>query len=394
MIRSVILKKGKESALARKHPWIFSGAIHQTDKGLKEGGLTDVFDAMGGWMCRGHWHGASIAVRVLTWQQNEHPDTQAFWESRFRTAWSLRAELGVINKKTNCFRLIHGEGDQLSGLIVDIYGSVAVVQCHSIGMYLQLDMIAAALVAVAGDVVKAVFQKSKESLPKQLADTMENGFVIGTEGPDEVLENGQKFRIDWVGGQKTGFFLDQRDNRQYLQDLAAGRSVLNTFCYTGGFSSYALSGGATHVTSVDVSAKAMVLTDENIALNHPKTKKHTSICADVLQFFKTHEEQYDIVIVDPPAFAKTLDKRHNAVQGYKRLNMAALKMLKPGGLLFTFSCSQVIDRELFQNTIVAALMEAGRDAQIVRHLSQGVDHPVHAFHPEGQYLKGLLLRVG
>jgi 23S rRNA (cytosine1962-C5)-methyltransferase len=396
MRKSIILKRGKEVALARKHPWIFSGAIFQSDKSITDGDLTDVFDSQGNWLCCGHYSGGSIAVRVLSWAQTDNtdnPDTPDFWIKRFRDAWALRIMMRVNEAETNCFRWVHGEGDQLSGLIVDVYGEVAVVQCHSIGMYKQIDLIAQALMQSSSDVITTVYNKSKEALPKMMAEQMENGFLLGDSVADIVSENGIQFRVDWVGGQKTGFFLDQRDNRKLLGELAFGKSVLNTFCYTGGFSIAALKAGATEVASVDVSAKAIALTDENVELNGDIVTRHKTFCADVLHFFKSHNKAYDIVVVDPPAFAKSLDKRHNAVQGYKRLNMSAMSVLKPGGLLLTFSCSQVVDRDLFQNTIVAALLEAGREAQILKVLSQGPDHPVSASHPEGHYLKGLLLRV-
>jgi 23S rRNA (cytosine1962-C5)-methyltransferase len=391
--KTVFLKRGKEIALQRKHPWIFSGAIHRMEGEPIDGDLVEVIDAQGNWLCAGHYHGASIAVRILTWSPEDKPSELAFWEAKIAQALSLRQSMKIIDEQTNCFRLVHGEGDLLSGLIIDIYGSVAVLQCHSIGMFRNINMIAKAVVSSCSGIVQHVYNKSKESLPKHIGNTIENGFLIGSEPATVVKEYGHQFKIDWVEGQKTGFFLDQRENRKYLKDIAFGKSVLNTFCYTGGFSVYALAGGASHVTSIDVSAKAMVLTDENVQLNRPFQGEHISVCADVLQFFKTHEELYDIIILDPPAFAKTLEKRHNAVQGYKRLNMAALRLIKPGGLLFTFSCSQVIDNELFQNTIVAALLESGRQAQIVKQLGQGPDHPVFGFHPEGHYLKGLVLRI-
>jgi 23S rRNA (cytosine1962-C5)-methyltransferase len=390
---SVILRRGKENALARKHPWIFSGAIHKTDPNIADGDYADVYDSELNWLCGGHYSRNSIAVRVLTWVEKEDASVIDFWIKRFKTAWDIRVSLGILNANTNCFRWVHGEGDQLSGLIVDVYGEVAVVQCHSIGMFAQLKLIAEALMVAGGGAIKGVYSKSKESLPKSIADTVENGFVAGHSEIDVVQENGNHFRVDWVGGQKTGFFLDQRENRALVASFAKDKSVLNTFCYTAGFSIYALHAGATEVVSVDVSAKAIALTEENVALNDDVVLRHKTVCADVLQFFKTHDTQYDIVVVDPPAFAKSMDKRHNAIQGYKRLNMAALSVLKPGGLLFTFSCSQVVDRDVFQNTVIAALLESGRQAQILKFLSQGSDHPVHSSHPEGHYLKGLLLRV-
>ncbi len=392
MRRSVILKRGKEVALERRHPWIFSGALHQIDPELKEGHTTDVYDSRMNWLCSGHWHGGSIAVRVLSWEQTENIDDVSFWEHRLSRALEIRNAMLIIGQGTNCFRWVHGEGDGLSGLIIDVYGEVAVIQCHSVGMYNQIEMIADAALKTGAGQIKAVYNKSKEALPKFLAAEVQNGFLRGQSTTGIVLENGHRFRVDWEKGQKTGFFLDQRDNRALVGGLSAGKAVLNTFCYTGGFSVYALGGGAKEVTSVDVSGVAIGLTKENVELNNG-TARHTAICADVLDFFKSHDQTYDIVIVDPPAFAKTLEKRHNAVQGYKRLNVSAMRVLKPGGLLFTFSCSQVVDELLFLNTIVSALLEAGRSARILKKLSQGADHPVQAFHPEGNYLKGLLLQV-
>ena len=292
---------------------------------------------------------------------------------------------------------MHGEGDGLSGLIVDVYGSTAVVQCHSIGMHRQRMLIADALRAVFGEKLHAVYDKSADVLPPKYAENQQNGYLWSAapdpQGSAVIVENGTLFRVDWEAGQKTGFFLDQRDNRRLLQDYAAGKTVLNTFCYTGGFSCYALRAGARLVHSVDSSARAMQLTAENAALNAPYTGQHEGFTEDVLQFLKNTDTRYEVMVVDPPAYAKSLDKRHNAVQGYIRLNQAALARLAPGGILFTFSCSQVVDRELFYHSIAAAAMEVGRPVRVLHHLSQSADHPVSLFHPEGAYLKGLVLHV-
>jgi 23S rRNA (cytosine1962-C5)-methyltransferase len=296
------------------------------------------------------------------------------------------------------YRLVHGEGDGLSGLIIDIYGDTAVVQCHSIGMHRQIDLIAAALETVFEGRLHAVYDKSYESLPVRYAETQSNGYrwIAGgydTSAPHIVSENGVRFRVDWQTGQKTGFFLDQRDNRQLLSRFAPGKSVLNAFCYTGGFSCYALKAGARLVHSVDISQRAMELCAENVTLNAPFSGTHEGYTEDVLRFLKQNEKRYEVAVIDPPAYAKSLDKRHNAVQGYKRLNVEAIKSVAHGGVLFTFSCSQVVDRELFYHTIAAAAMEVGRPVRVLHHLSQGADHPVSLFHPEGSYLKGLVLKL-
>ncbi|MFM8372115.1 MAG: class I SAM-dependent rRNA methyltransferase, partial [Bacteroidota bacterium] len=303
-----------------------------------------------------------------------------------------------ITATDGAYRLVHGEGDGLSGLIVDVYGDTAVVQCHSIGMHRQVELIAGALETVYEGRLRAVYDKSYESLPVRYAETQSNGYRRVSDGYDPaarhiVRENGVRFRVDWQTGQKTGFFLDQRDNRQLLSRFAPGKSVLNAFCYTGGFSCYALRAGARLVHSVDISQRAMELCAENVALNTPFSGTHEGYTEDVLRFLKQHTQRYEVAVIDPPAYAKSLDKRHNAVQGYKRLNVEAIKSVAPGGVLFTFSCSQVVDRELFYHTIAAAAMEAGRPVRVLHHLSQGADHPVSLFHPEGSYLKGLVLKL-
>ncbi len=379
--------------MRRRHPWIFSGAIHRMEGNPDDGDLVHVHDAWGNLLGIGHYHNGSIAVRLLSFEAAD-PNTTAFWQQKFNNARQVRAWCRLPDVHTNAYRLIHGEGDGLSGLIIDIYGSTAVVQCHSIGMHRQRAQIAEALLHVFAGDITCIYDKSAEALPPKYAAEQQNGVLAGeAQASAIVVENGVKFKIDWVTGQKTGFFLDQRDNRQLLREFVPGRSVLNTFCYTGGFSCYAVQAGAASVQSVDISAKAMELTDENIALNAPFTGHHESITADVMHYLKEIDQKHEVVIVDPPAFAKSLEKRHNAVQGYKRLNALAFEKVAPNGIMFTFSCSQVIDRELFYNTIAAAAIEAKREIRVLKHLTQGADHPVSMFHPEGAYLKGLVLHV-
>lgn len=389
----ITLKPGKEEFVRRFHPWIFSGAIAHIEGEPLDGDLVQVCSRRGEHLAVGHFHHGSIAVRILSFEADD-PSDAAFWVRKFELAFTVRRALGLIGDlDTSCYRLAHGEGDGLSGLVVDVYGEVAVLQCHSIGMHRQRDLLAAALKSVLGKHI-AVFDKSAEALPPKYAQSIQNQF-IGTPGPStvEVSENGVRFKVDIVSGQKTGFFLDQRDNRLLLTKFVRGKSVLNTFCYTGGFSAYALAAGAGEVCSVDVSQRAMDLTAENVALNAPFDGSHEAQCVDVQQFLKNDDRLWDVLVVDPPAFAKSLDKRHNAVQGYKRLNEAAIQRTAPGGVVFTFSCSQVVDRQLFYDTIVAAAMEAGRQVRVLHHLTQGGDHPVNIFHPEGAYLKGLVLFV-
>ncbi len=378
----------------RFHPWVFSGAVQRIVGQPTDGDIVDVFSSRNQLLGLGHFHHGSIAVRLLSFGPANLMDI-SFWMQKLESAFRVRRAVGLpAAAETNCYRLVHGEGDGLSGLIIDVYGATAVIQCHSIGMHRQRELIARALQAVLGDSLHAVFDKSKEALPPQYAAAVQNMHLLGApESSAEVIENGVQFQVDWAEGQKTGFFLDQRENRKLLAGFSSGKTVLNTFCYTGGFSCYALRAGATLVHSVDVSAKAMALTEENVRLNAPFEGKHAGFTADVLAFFKDTEQTYDVVVVDPPAFAKSLNKRHNAVQGYKRLNEAALSKVAPGGILFTFSCSQVIDRELFYHTIAAAALAVKRPVRVLHHLTQGPDHPVSLFHPEGAYLKGLVLHV-
>ncbi|MFN0014749.1 MAG: class I SAM-dependent rRNA methyltransferase [Saprospiraceae bacterium] len=393
-IPKIVLKHGKDVAVRRFHPWVFSGAIHSVQGNPADGDVVEVCDRTGNPLGTGHFHHGSIAVRLLTFEQADLFDI-GFWGKKLSSALSVRQVAGLTDTPdTNCFRLVHGEGDGLSGLVVDVYGSAAVVQCHSIGMHRQRALIAQALQQVFGKKLELVFDKSREALPPKYAESVQNGYLYGSgSGGQAVVENGVRFRVDWETGQKTGFFLDQRDNRRLLAQFASGKSVLNTFGYTGGFSCYALRAGARTAHSVDISGRAMELLDENIGLNAPFSGSHEGFTEDVLKFLNNGGPAYEVIVVDPPAYAKSMDKRHNAVQGYKRLNEAALRRVTPGGILFTFSCSQVVDRDLFYHTIAAAAMEVGRPVRVLHHLTQGADHPVSMFHPEGAYLKGLVLHV-
>lgn len=389
-MKQVIIKRKKEIALQRRHPWVFSGAIKAGTEELEEGDTVSIIGESGQHLGVGHFQRSSIMLRVLSFEPTEAG--QAFWTHKLQQAYDCRARLGLTERPDlQAYRLVHAEGDGLPGLIVDIYGATAVVQCHSIGMHRSLPLITQGLQEVLGANLSAIYHKSSNTLPGKYASEVEDGYLMGKASKAVIQEYGHAFEIDWEGGQKTGFFLDQRENRQLLAQYAAGKKVLNTFCYTGGFSIYALQAGAHTVESVDVSSAAMQITDRNVALGGFDAQQHISHTQDVMAFLKTAPEDYDIIVVDPPAFAKNLRKRHKAVQGYKRLNALALKKIKPGGLLFTFSCSQVVDQKLFYDTIVAAAMEAGRQAQVIYQLTQGPDHPVNIFHPEGAYLKGLVL---
>lgn len=392
----VYLKPGKEVPVLRFHPWIFSGAIARVEGRPADGDVVEVYDRGKNLLGIGHFHHGSIAVRLLSFGPANVLERD-FWTQKLRQARKVRQTALHSHETTDCYRLVHGEGDGLSGLIIDVYGPVAVLQCHSIGMHRQRALIAEALRETFGSELQAVYDKSYEALPPNYAAQQQNGFLWTSldAPPDDMVvhENGVAFRVNWVTGQKTGFFLDQRDNRQLLSRFVAGKSVLNTFCYTGGFSCYALQAGAALVHSVDVSAKAMELTAENVELNRPFTGQHEGFTEDVLRFLKNDGPDYEVMVVDPPAYAKSIEKRHNAVQGYKRLNEAAIRRVAPGGILFTFSCSQVIDRELFYHTIAAAAMEVGRPVRVLHHLTQGADHPVSMFHPEGAYLKGLVVYI-
>ncbi len=388
----IILKSGKDDAVLRQHPWVFSGAIKKMHGDPQEGDIVDVYNNKDRFLACGHWQNGSIAVRIFSFQAVE-PDYD-FWKLRLLQAYTMRKTIGLVDSKiTNVYRLVFAEGDSLPGLVIDFYNGAAVIQAHSIGMYLLRKDFANALKEIYGDKLHTVYSKSKESLPKNLSFEVENEFLLGDMEKIVVLENGNKFEVNWINGQKTGFFIDQRFNRELVGKYSKGRKVLNTYCYTGGFSIYALKEGASLVHSVDSSAKAIDLTDNNVALNQFTSVQHQSFSIDTMSYLQSMEESYDLIILDPPAFAKHRDVRHKAVQGYKRLNAIAFKKIAPGGILFTFSCSQVVDRRLFESTIFAAAIQSGRKVKILHHLSQPADHPASIYHPEGQYLKGLVLYV-
>lgn len=386
----VIVGSGKDLSLRRFHPWVFSGAIKKIKGEVEEGDVVEVFDNKDEYLGTGHYQIGSIAVRVFSFEKID-PDKN-FWKERLKRAYDYRKQLGLIdNPHTNVYRLVFAEGDGLPGLIIDWYNGTAVLQTHSIGMHLAKDLITEALKEIYGDKLKAVYDKSEETIPKQSKIKAVNGYLFGAAGTNEVLENGNKFWIDWEGGQKTGFFIDQRENRKLLAEFSKDKNVLNTFCYTGGFSIYAAKAGAALVHSVDSSKKAIELTEKNVLLNN--ISNHQGFAMDTFDFMDKNNSTYDVIVLDPPAFAKHRDARHHAVMGYKRLNAEALKQIRPGGILFTFSCSQVVDKELFASTVMAAAIIAKRRVRIMYHLSQPPDHPVSIYHPEGSYLKGLVVHV-
>ncbi len=384
------IKDDRLPAIQRRHPWIFSRGILKHDP-IEDGEIVEIISRKGHFQAIGLYQNGSIMVRVLTFIQEAINDE--FWLDKIKEAYDLRIKLGIISDQTNAYRLLHGEGDGLPGLVVDIYASVAVIQCHAIGMHRQLPAIQRALEKILGDKVTTIYDKSKNTLPEKYGSTLTNRPIKGTATDTEILENGHRFYVDLITGQKTGFFLDQRDNRAILSRFSKNKTVLNLYCYTGGFSIYALEAGAKKVLSIDASKTAIALLEKNIALTE-QSDRHESLVQDVNRYLKEIPVGvYDTIIVDPPAFAKSVRKKHNAIQAYKRVNSMALQKLKPGGTLFTFSCSQVIDQQLFYNTITAAAIDAGRNCRVIRHLSQGADHPVNIFHPEGKYLKGLVLVV-
>ena len=389
-MKKLYLKRGKEESLLRFHPWVFSGAIAQADEDLKDGDLVRVLTNHGDFIAVGHFQMGSIAVRILSFRD---VDIDAdFWASRLASALKVRQSIGIAdNPKNNTYRLVHGEGDNLPGLIIDVYDRTAVMQAHSIGMHLQRKQIAEQLVKVMGSRIDNVYYKSETTLP--FMDDMENGFVYGGSEYNVALENGLKFYVDWLRGQKTGFFVDQRDNRSLLERYSAGKSVLNMFCYTGGFSVYAMRGGAKLVHSVDSSAKAIELTNRNIALNFEGDNRHEAFCEDAFKYLEQAGNNYDLIILDPPAFAKHRGALHNALKGYTRLNNKAFQKIQPGGILFTFSCSQVVTKDHFRNAVFTAAAQAGRKVRILHQLHQPADHPINIYHPEGEYLKGLVLYV-
>lgn len=387
----VILRSGKEQSLLRFHPWVFSGAIKEIKGSVKDGDVVEVFSSKNEFLGTGHYQNGTITVRVFSF--DETSCDQEFWNKKITKAYNFRRSIGLLNdlKSTNVYRLVFGEGDGLPGLIIDFFNGTAVVQCHSIGMYNERIKITEALQSLYGTELKAVFDKSSETLPKGFLQPGANAYLYGSLTTNEVVENNNRFLIDWESGQKTGFFIDQRENREILAHYSKGKKILNTFCYTGGFSIYALAAGATEVHSVDSSKRAIELTNKNVELNG--FSNHESFAIDTFDFLKGKENVYDVIVLDPPAFAKHRDAKHNAINGYKRLNMEALKQIKSGGILFTFSCSQVVDKNLFNGAIMSAAILAGRQVKILHYLSQPVDHPINIFHPEGEYLKGLVLYV-
>ena len=392
MYKSIYLKRGKEESLLRFHPWVFSGAILRMDEGIEEGDFVRVLAENGGFIAVGHYQIGSISVRVLSFRDIQIDEE--FWTSRLASALKMRISIGIAdNAQNNTYRLVHGEGDNLPGLVIDCYGKTAVMQAHSVGIHVCRKDIANALMQVMGSRIENVFYKSETTLPFKAELGQENGFIIGGSDDNTALENGLKFHVDWLRGQKTGFFVDQRENRSLLEQYARGKRVLNMFCYTGGFSFYAMRGGAELVHSVDSSGKAIELTRANVELNFPGDTRHEAYCEDAFKFLEKAGNQYDLIILDPPAFAKHRGALHNALKGYTRLNRAALEKIQKGGILFTFSCSQVVTKDNFRNAVFTAAAQSGRKVRILHQLHQPADHPINIYHPEGEYLKGLVLYV-
>lgn len=392
MTKQIYLKRGKEESLLRFHPWVFSGAIHHADSGIEEGETVNVIAADGSFLAKGHYQIGSIAVRVLSFSDVDIDD--AFWRSRLKSALDMRRSIGIAdNPRNNTYRLVHGEGDNLPGLVVDVYGETAVMQAHSVGMHVCREQIASTLMEVMDGRIANIYYKSETTLPYKADLGQENGFIRGGSDDDTAVENGLRFHVDWLRGQKTGFFVDQRENRSLLERYASGRKVLNMFCYTGGFSFYAMRGGAALVHSVDSSAKAIDLTTKNVELNFPCDKRHTAYCDDAFKFLDNASDSYNLIILDPPAFAKHRSALHNALKGYTRLNVKALEKIESGGVLFTFSCSQVVTKDHFRNAVFTAAAIAKRKVRILHQLHQPADHPINIYHPEGEYLKGLVLYV-
>ncbi len=387
----IFLKPRKEQSLERKHPWVFSGAIKRIEGFVENGDIVTVKANKGRFLARGIYSEGSISVRILTFEDEEI--NSSFLFTQLKKAWTKRISLGLVeNQTTNIFRWIHAEGDHLPGLIIDVYGDTAVIQAHAWGMHKLVLPIAERFTELTNGVVKNVFDKSGTTLKKQGLE-IENSYLLGEKSETKLVENSVYFKVDWENGQKTGFFIDQRFNRNLLRRYSKDKVVLNTFCYTGGFSLYALQGEAKKVISLDSSAAALELVEENIDWNHFKQDKHETVKADAVDYLKELPEEIDIIVLDPPAFAKHMSARHQAIQGYKRINSHAIRQIKPGGIIFTFSCSQVIDKKLFRDTILAAAINANRNVRILHQLHQPADHPINIFHPEGEYLKGLVLEV-
>ena len=392
VLAKVILKKGKEESLERFHPWVFSGAIDRIEGALQEGDFVSVQKSDGKIIGYGHCGIGSIAVRVFSFGESVPDDS--FWKHRIEQAYQLRQTTGLTDAPdTNVFRLIHGEGDGLPGLIADYYNGTVVLQFHTVGMWLVREAIVDALKVVLGEKLVAVYDKSAKTLPFKADIEAKDGYLFGKSSAGEVIEYGNRFNVDWEEGQKTGFFIDQRENRKLLSQYAKGKDVLNMFCYTGGFSFSAMQGGAHLVHSVDSSVKAIALTNRNVELNYPGDTRHEAFVADAFDYMQDIKDKYDLIILDPPAFAKHRGALSQALQGYKRLNANAFRQIKPGGILFTFSCSQVVTRNNFREAVFSAAAIAGREVRILHQLSQPVDHPINIYHPEGEYLKGLVLYV-
>lgn len=391
-MRNIYLRRGKAESLRRFHPWVFSGAIASSDGKLKEGETVRVISNDGEIMGYGHYQIGSIAVRMLTFENEEIND--AFWQQRLSEAFSLRSALQLTGREDNTiYRLVHGEGDRLPGLVIDVYGKTAVMQAHSVGMHVCRETIADALIAASNGLIENVYYKSETTLPFKADLHQENGFLRGHDDGNIALENGLKFHIDWLRGQKTGFFVDQRENRSLLEHYAKGRNVLNMFCYTGGFSVYALRGNAKLVHSVDSSSKAIDLTRANAELNFPNDSRHEAFVEDAFKFLEQAGSNYDLIVLDPPAFAKHKDALRNALKGYTRLNAIAFKKIRKGGIVFTFSCSQAVNKDQFRLAVFTAAAQSGRHVRILHQLHQPADHPINIYHPEGEYLKGLVLEV-
>ena len=391
MIQTLQLRRGKSESLRRFHPWIFSGAIHRIPESLPEGALVRIVDENNKFMALGHYQIGSIAVRVLSFV--ERPINVAFWVERLSEAFKVRKSLDLVRPDNDIYRLVHGEGDQLPGLIIDVYGQTAVMQAHSVGMHCCRQEIAEALIEACEGEVKHVYYKSETTLPYKADLHQENGFLVGGDETNVATENGLKFHIDWLKGQKTGFFIDQRENRKLLESYSKGKSVLNMFCYTGGFSIYAMRGGATQVHSVDSSSKAIDLTRANAELNFPGDNRHEAFAEDAFKFLEKAGGDYDLVILDPPAFAKHKGALHNALKGYTRLNSIAFQKIRKGGIVFTFSCSQAVNKDQFRLAVFTAAAQSGRHVRILHQIHQPADHPINIYHPEGEYLKGLVLQV-
>jgi 23S rRNA (cytosine1962-C5)-methyltransferase len=388
----VILKSGKEQSIKRLHPWIFSGAIKKIEGKPAEGDTVEIFSNSGEYLATGHYQIGSIAVRIYSFYQVT-PDFE-FWTMKFRAAWDLRCTLGLTdNVNTNVYRLVNGEGDGMPGFIVDYYNGIVVMQMHSVGMYLLREQLAEVIKALYGDKLLSIYDKSESTIPVKAGLGIKNKFIYGDQSVIEITENGCRFSIDVISGQKTGFFIDQRENRELLTRYCKGKDVLNMFCYTGGFSVYALHGGATSVDSVDSSAQAIELTKKNVSLNSEAAGRHQTVTAEAFSYLNDIADKYDVIILDPPAFAKHNDALDNALMAYKRLNAKAIEQIRPGGIIFTFSCSQVVNRENFRRSVFVAAANTGRNVRVLHQLMQPPDHPISIYHPEGEYLKGLVLEI-